>query len=214
MTATVSNIDKESPNISNVINGKIYLDTVKPIITDDNIQSVEVLFNNEVIQYEIGMEFSTEGIYNITATDKAGNITKVEFYIVEDATQDYVIRDNYILNVRQQTTVEKFENKFNITEGEEYDIIRDTTHLTSNSIVATGDTLILDNGARYTIIVAGDINGDGRVANYDLSALRRYILRLRDFNELESIAADINIDGKTLGVKDYSRMRIEILGKY
>ena len=212
MTATVSNIDKESPNISNVINGKIYLDTVKPIITDDNIQSVEVLFNNEVIQYEIGMEFSTEGIYNITATDKAGNITKVEFYIVEDATQDYVIRDNYILNVRQQTTVEKFENKFNITEGEEYDIIRDTTHLTS--IVATGDTLILDNGARYTIIVAGDINGDGRVANYDLSALRRYILRLRDFNELESIAADINIDGKTLGVKDYSRMRIEILGKY
>ena len=86
--------------------------------------------------------------------------------------------------------------------------------LTDNTIIATGDILQLENGNEFTIIVAGDINGDGRVANYDLSALRRYILRIREFSEIESLAADINLDGNALGVKDYSRMRIEILGSY
>ena len=72
----------------------------------------------------------------------------------------------------------------------------------------------LKNGAEYTIVVAGDINKDGKVTTYDLSTFRRYILGLREFDELESLAADINVDKQALGVKDYTRMRIEILGEY
>ena len=74
--------------------------------------------------------------------------------------------------------------------------------------------LQLKNGSEYTIIVAGDINRDGKVTTYDLSTFRRYILNLREFDKLEEMAADINVDKQELGVKDYTRMRIEILGEY
>ena len=86
--------------------------------------------------------------------------------------------------------------------------------MSSSDLIATGDILQLKNGSEYTIVVAGDINKDGKVTTYDLSAFRRYILNLREFDELEKLAADINIDKQELGVKDYTRMRIEILGEY
>ena len=158
------------------------------------------------------MTLSAEGIYNITATDKAGNSTAIEMYIVEEGPDSYIVQNNYILNVRQKTTAEQFADKFNLSS--EYSIIRNDTNLPNDNIIATGDVLELRNGATYTIIVAGDINCDGKVTTYDLSTLRRYILNLRKFNELESLAADINVDEQELGVKDYSRMRIEILGRY
>ena len=212
LEATVSNIDKDAPKISGVENGKIYINNARPIITDEHLLSVELLFNGIETQYTDGMTLSAEGIYNITATDKAGNSTAIEMYIVEEGPDSYIVQNNYILNVRQKTTAEQFADKFNLSS--EYSIIRNDTNLPNDNIIATGDVLELRNGATYTIIVAGDINCDGKVTTYDLSTLRRYILNLREFNELESLAADINVDGQELGVKDYSRMRIEILGRY
>ena len=212
LEATVSNIDKDAPKISGVENGKIYINNARPIITDEHLLSVELLFNGIETQYTDGMTLSAEGIYNITATDKAGNSTAIEMYIVEEGPDSYIVQNNYILNVRQKTTAEQFADKFNLSS--EYSIIRNDTNLPNDNIIATGDVLELRNGATYTIIVAGDINCDGKVTTYDLSTLRRYILNLRKFNELESLAADINVDEQELGVKDYSRMRIEILGRY
>lgn len=153
-----------------------------------------------------------EGIYNITATDKAGNSTSIEMYIVEKGKDGYVVDGEHILNVRQETKVEQFAKKFNLST--EYTIKRNNNNLLNTDIIATGDILQLKNGSEYTIIVAGDINRDGKVTTYDLSTFRRYILNLREFDKLEEMAADINVDKQELGVKDYTRMRIEILGEY
>ena len=92
--------------------------------------------------------------------------------------------------------------------------MKKNNNLLNTDIIATGDILQLKNGSEYTIIVAGDINRDGKVTTYDLSTFRRYILNLREFDKLEEMAADINVDKQELGVKDYTRMRIEILGEY
>ncbi len=208
----VTSIDKDAPVITGAVNGKIYTESATPVIQDENLSSIEVLFNGIKIQYNNGTKLTQEGIYNIIATDKAGNTTAIEMYIVEEGPDGYIVQNNYILNVRQKTTVKQFADEFNLSS--EYSIIRNDTNLSNDNIIATGDVLELRNGATYTIIVAGDINCDGKVTTYDLSTLRRYILNLREFNELESLAADINVDGQELGVKDYSRMRIEILGRY
>lgn len=209
---TVTNIDKEAPVISGIINGKIYTNSVKPIITDKNLAKVEVLFNGTSIQFNSGNTLKEEGIYNITATDKAGNSTSIEMYIVEKGKDGYVVDGEHILNVRQETKVEQFAKKFNLST--EYTIKRNNNNLLNTDIIATGDILQLKNGSQYTIVVAGDINRDGKVTTYDLSTFRRYILNLREFDKLEELAADINVDKQELGVKDYTRMRIEILGEY
>ena len=133
-------------------------------------------------------------------------------YIVEKGEEGYIIENGYILNVKQKTTVNNFATKFNLSSG--YTIKRKNKAINNKDIIATGDILQLKNGAEYTIVVAGDINKDGKVTTYDLSTFRRYILGLRKFDELESLAADINVDKQALGVKDYTRMRIEILGEY
>lgn len=208
----ITSIDKDAPVISGVVNGKIYTNSATPVIKDENLASIEVLFNGTSIQYSNGAKLAQEGIYNIIATDKAGNKTEIEIYIVEDGTDGYTINNGYILNVRQKTKLEQFAKKFNLTKN--YTVKRNDKELSKDDIVATGDILQLNNGAEYTIVVAGDINGDGKVTTYDLSTFRRYILKLREFNEIESLAADINVDGQELGVKDYTRMRIEILGEY
>ena len=209
---TITSIDKEAPTISGVANGKIYTDSATPTISDDNLEKIEVLFNGMNIQFNSGNTLKDEGIYNITATDKAGNVTFIEMYIVEKGEEAYIIENGYILNVKQKTTVNNFATKFNLSSG--YTIKRNDKTISNKDIIATGDTLQLKNGAEYTIVVAGDINKDGKVTTYDLSTFRRYILGLREFDELESLAADINVDKQALEVKDYTRMRIEILGKY
>lgn len=209
---TVISIDKEAPTISGVVNGKIYTDSAKPVISDDNLADIEVLLNGNKISFKNGTKLTEEGIYNITAKDKAGNSTLIEMYIVEKGTDGYIVDNGYILNVRQETSVDQFAKKFNLFT--EYNIKRNGNKLSNNDLIATGDILQLKNGSEYTIVVAGDINKDGRVTTYDLSTFRRYILNLRKFDEIESLAADINVDRQKLGVKDYTRMRIEILGEY
>lgn len=213
LEAKVSNIDKTYPTITGVKDGQTYTSSVKPVIEDTNLSIVSISYNGEDIEYYDGITLEDEGIYSIVATDRAGNTTTVEFNIISEVQDNYIIQDNYLLNVWQETTLTDFKNNFT-SQGESYTIKRNDTELTDTDIIATGDTIELSSGDTYTIVVAGDINCDGRVTVFDLSALRRYILKQIEFTEIELLSADINIDSNDVGVKDYSRMRIEILGRY
>ena len=213
LEAKVSNIDKTYPTITGVKDGQTYTSSVKPVIEDTNLSIVSISYNGENIEYYDGITLEDEGIYSIVATDRAGNTTTVEFNIISEMQDNYIIKDNYLLNVWQETTLTDFKNNYT-SQGESYTIKRNDTELTDTDIIATGDTIELSSGDTYTIVVAGDINCDGRVTVFDFSALRRYILKQIEFTEIELLAADINIDSNDVGVKDYSRMRIEILGRY
>ena len=212
LEARVSNIDKTYPTITGVKDGQTYTSSVKPVVEDTNLSIVSISYNGENIEYYDGITLEDEGMYSIIATDRAGNTTTVEFNIISEVQDNYIIKDNYLLNVWQETTLTDFKNNYTSQE-ESYIIKRNDKELTDTDIVATGDIIELSSGDTYTIIVAGDINCDGKVTVFDLSALRRYILKQIEFTEIELLSADINLDYKQVGVMDYSRMRIEILSK-
>lgn len=209
LEAKVSNIDKTYPTITGVKAGQTYTNSVKPVIEDTNLSIVSISYNGENIEYYDGITLEDEGMYSIVATDMAGNTTTVEFDIISEVQDNYIIQDNYLLNVWQETTLADFKKNYNSQES--YIIKRNDTELTDADIIATGDTIELSSEDTYTIVVAGDINCDGKVTVFDLSALRRYILKQIEFIEIELLAADINLDYNEVGVMDYSRMRIEIL---
>ena len=213
LEAKVSNIDKTYPTITGVEDGQTYTSSVKPVIEDTNLSIVSISYNGEDIEYYDGIILEDEGMYSIVATDRAGNTTTVEFNIISNVQDEYVLQGNYLLNVWQETTLADFKNNYTSQE-ESYIIKRNDTELTDTDIIATGDIIELSSGDTYTIVVAGDINCDGRVTVFDLSALRRYILKQIEFTEIELLSADINIDGNNIGAKDYSRMRLEILGMH
>lgn len=80
-TAKVDWIDKAEPVITGVLNGQKYNTKVTPVITDDNLEVVELKKDGTKIENYSEGEITENGEYTLTAKDKAGNITVVTFTI-------------------------------------------------------------------------------------------------------------------------------------
>ena len=150
-----------------------------------------------------------EGIYKIVAIDKAGNTTSVSFQIVVPSDEDYKFKEDKILNISADTNKEKFSQMANIDVN--YKIIRNSKELTEEESIVTGDILQMESGQEYKLIVKGDVNSDGVANIKDVIVLRKYLLMKNNLNEVEQLAADTDLDGKTIGIKDLVRMRIIVI---
>ena len=150
-----------------------------------------------------------EGIYKIVAIDKSGNTTSVSFQIVEPSDEDYKFKEDKILNISADTNKEKFSQMANIDVN--YKIIRNSKELTEEESIVTGDILQMESGQEYKLIVKGDVNSDGVANIKDVIVLRKYLLMKNNLNEVEQLAADTDLDGKTIGIKDLVRMRIIVI---
>lgn len=209
-TVEVTNIDKIVPKIANIINEKAYNSAVVPIVEDENIGSIKLTLNGQVVEnYKSGDKIEQEGEYNIIAIDKAGNKAEVHFYIIID---NYQFVDDKIINIKQQTTLVVFDKNLEKDDIDSYQILRGEKLLGKDDIICTGDILQDSDGKEYILIVAGDIDKDGKVTVNDYSILRLCILRLKELDEIEKLSADADVDFADISVADYSRMREIILG--
>lgn len=207
----VTNIDKTSPIINGVGNGKIYTSKITPTITDENIDTIKLILNGEEVKnFKSGTTLTEEGFYTLTAIDKAGNKTQISFQIMENNNQNYIIQDNIIKNISEQTIKSDFDNKLKL--GITYKIARNEKEISNTDSIATGDILTTSAGDKYTLIVAGDINKDGKVDLKDLIKIRKSILDDSNLETNEGLAADCNSDGK-INLKDLVKIRLMILKK-
>ena len=53
-----------------------------------------------------------------------------------------------------------------------------------------------------TVIVKGDVNGDGKVTAADYLKIRRYCCKTLELNDSEFLAADVD-DNEIVGISDY-----------
>lgn len=210
--AKVSNIDKTPPKIEGIEEGKVYIQKIIPKISDTNLRKVELLLNGQVVKnYVANSEIKGEGLYQIVATDKAGNTTTMSFQIIENKEDGYQIEESFIKNIDSNTKMTDFSQKLNLKQ--EYDVYRNDQELESDGIVATGDVLKTKAGDTYTLIVTGDINKDGEVNIKDIVKMRKYLLERNNLDETELLAADANLDRKSITIKDLVRIRIIALTK-
>lgn len=204
-------IDKTSPSITGATEGKSYKYNVTPRVYDANLKEIKLNLNGEEVKsYKEGNELTEEGYYQLTATDKAGNTKTISFYLVEPGDEDYKIRNEKIENITHYTKKSEFSQKFEFSK--EYDILRKNKILSDSDYIATGDILRTKSGEEYTLIVAGDINKDGKVDIKDIIKLRKYLVSPNKtenkLDEEQLLAADTNLDQKTIGIRDLVRMRI------
>ena len=175
ITAKVTNIDKTSPIINGVIDGKLYTSKITPTITDENLDTIKLILNGEEVKnFKSGTTLTEEGFYTLTAIDKAGNKTQISFQIMENNNQNYIIQDNIIKNISEQTIKSDFDNKLKL--GITYKITRNEKEITSTDNIATGDILTTSAGDKYTLIVTGDLNKDGKLNLKDLVKMRLMLL--------------------------------------
>lgn len=211
ITAKVTNIDKTSPIINGVIDGKLYTSKITPTITDENLDAIKLILNGEEVKnFKSGTTLTDEGFYTLTAIDKAGNKTQISFQIMESNNQNYIIQDNIIKNISEQTKKSDFDNKLKLEIT--YKIARNDEEINEKDNIATGDILTTSAGDKYTLIVTGDLNKDGKLNLKDLVKMRKYLLDGNNLDENEMLSADCNFDGK-INLKDLVKIRLMLLNQ-
>jgi len=194
-------IDKIAPVITGVEDGEIYDQSVTPVIEDENLDTVKLTKDGNVVtNYQSGTEIKDAGKYELTAIDTFGNTITVSFEIeISDIiTSTSLSIDEETLIVRDinpKTTVQDL--KLYLQADMEYEIIDKNQQVVSGlDKVGTGYKIKMDNDKTYTLIVKGDINGDGQISVSDLSRISRiYVSPKANPSEIEILAIDISKDG-------------------
>ncbi|MBP5255682.1 MAG: hypothetical protein J6Z80_01365 [Clostridia bacterium] len=142
----------------------------------------------------------------------------VELVLIEDSTLAFVSENDvrYLVGVREQTEASDVISNF---ETPEYVSVFDRSgnRMASSDIVGTGCTVRLMDGENVmdsvTVIVFGDVSGDGKVATIDYQRVKGCVLGT--FNlEGEFLFAG-NVDGRSgIGTLDYQRIKGHVLGTF
>ena len=117
---------------------------------------------------------------------------------------NYEIKDNYIIGISSNTTLEQFSVILNANV--EYNVYRGEQQITNKQIIKTGDLLVTEFENSYYLIVNGDGNKDGYVDITDLLFLKRYLLEMITFDEYSEKAMDLNTD-EVVDITDLLLMR-------
>ncbi len=86
-----------------------------------------------------------------------------------------------------------------------------------DSIIKTGQVITISNGsetANYTIVVKGDVDGDGGIGATDYVKIKNYIMEKSgsELNISQSLAADAD-NNNSIGATDYVKIKNSIMGR-
>lgn len=216
-TASVTNIDKIAPTITGVENGKKYNKQVTPVIQDENLKEIVLTKDGvNVPNYQSGTTISEVGEYILTAIDKVENTTTVSFEInvsdiITSSKVDVSENNLIITDISAETTVKSLKQM--LSSEMEYVIIdKDGNELKETELVGTGCKIKMTNNKNYTLVVPGDINGDGKIKLSDLSKLKLVLVGKESVDGPYKIAGDINGDGN-IKLSDLSKLKLYLVGK-
>ncbi len=125
----------------------------------------------------------------------------------------YKVEDAYITGICVDTTVAEFLSK--LKEADYCKIFSEGREVSSEERLCTGMTLqLIVHGQlrmELTVIVFGDVNGDGKITVTDMVAVKAMLLGKTDADAISEKAGDVNGDGK-LTVTDFMRLKAHLLG--
>ncbi len=130
---------------------------------------------------------------------------------------DYEIDGERLRGVIEETTLSTLLDRFKNKEGiKVFD--GDGTEVTaSDEYVGTGYTVSLMHGDEkvhtVTVVVLGDVNGNGRVDSNDYQRIRRYVIGTYNIEGIYFDAARVS-GGSDIRPVDYQRVRRHVIGSY
>lgn len=123
---------------------------------------------------------------------------------------------NYVSGITVGTKVSDFVKNLNIVGG--YAQVKTASGSTkqNTAVVGSGDTVYIyyDNGTQYakwTVLIYGDANGDGKIDNSDRVKIRNHVLGTSKLSGALAVAADVNKDGQVNNT-DRVKVRNHVLG--
>lgn len=132
----------------------------------------------------------------VTALDDSNGEIKAICNVVVNTNKPtslkYKLENNYILGISPETNIKNFLSNINIPLS--YKIQNNLGEEVSeqNSLVTTGMKIVLEDSSSYTIIVTGDISGDGKLSSSDILMLKRHLVNIHKLDALQLKGADVN----------------------
>ena len=160
----------------------------------------------------------------VTVTAENGSQRTFTLTIAREANQEeFSINPKYKVSGSKQvsgitlgTKVSDFVKNLNIVGG--YAQVKTAGGSTkqNSAVVATGDTVTIyrNDGTQYakwTVLLYGDVNGDGVITNSDRVKIRNHVLGTSKLSGVYFAAGDINSDGQVSNT-DRIKIRNHILG--
>ncbi len=129
-----------------------------------------------------------------------------------------VISDNYLRGIGEGLKCDAFKKIYTKSaHGCDYDVYNRNGEVITvanvSHIISTGDFIVDVKNNLYTIIVTGDINGNGKVETSDTALLKMHFAATYTLTGAIEEAADTNNDSQ-VNAGDYIRIKYHIQSKY
>lgn len=126
----------------------------------------------------------------------------------------FTVQDEYIRKIPLGTTASQLLAGLN--ESAYCKVYSGSSEVTGSTPVGTGMVVKLLDGstvkASYTLVVTGDVNGDGEISVTDMIAVKSHLLEKTALSGAAAAAADANGDGE-ISITDFIQIKSHILGK-
>ena len=202
--------------------------TIEPNIlpSDATDKSYTITSSNEKIVKINGKSLVGVGVGKANVTYKTTNGKEVTVSIeVTNKQEQYSINtnnlsvtdDNYIIGMNAGTKLSKIIENITLTSGLKTESKNvDNKTLNNDSLIGTGTIIkILDSSnkeiVKYTIIIRGDVNGDGKITSSDYVLIKNHIMGTSKLSDIKKRGADVNKDGK-VSSSDYVLIKNHIMG--
>ena len=206
-TATVNvkitNIDKTAPTaqVSYSTTELTNQDVVVTIKANEKIQKVDG-WTLSIDKLSMTKTYTSNTTENVTIKDLAGNTTTVTINVANInkkqptfELKQYQIKDNYIVKIKPKTKYRDFIK--DIETNQKYTIKEKGKEISGEDLIKTGQTVMTEDGHTYTLVVIGDLSGDGKIGLVELARISKIGAgKETDIKEIEKKAIDVNADGK------------------
>ena len=152
---------------------------------------------------ERNLEYYQDEVAGTKITVKAtSNYDNTKVAIVEETVIENKVKLNKPTTekeVFEQTpgaTISSFVDGL-VEDGNTVKILdKDGKEVLSTDKLATGMKVIVNEKEEYTVVVTGDIDGDGNVSDFDNNLIKGFRVGAQTLTDIQKQAADVNADGK------------------
>ena len=163
-----------------------------------------------------------ENLITLTVTAQNGDTKEYHLTLFYEDPGDlipvtsYTVQDDIISGIGPGTTASEFKSNISFADGVEW-ILAEAggEEKTDEARMKTGDMIRVlgSNGSilcTYTVLIYGDVNGDGIIDIFDFVGIRNHIIQMTELTDITFSAGDVNKDG-TVDIFDLVGVRNHII---